>query len=154
MARVILRVLFVLSLSLNIAFTIHLFTARPAESKEQKPALNLSANQEKQLSGIRLKIHKENEEIRKKIAECHKKVMAALKSETVDREQINHCIERISAMQKRIQQNTVEEILEMKKMLTPHQCNCLMEGLDAELHHKACTKECCSPTEKQKNEQK
>ncbi len=144
MAKVILRVLFILSVSLNIAFAIHLLTVRPVEPEEKGIDLNLSETQQGQLKGIHLKIHHENEALRKKIAECQKRVMTALKSERVDKEKINLCLERISALQKKIQKNTVEEIIQVKQVLDPHQCNCLFEGLDVKVHHNPCTRECCN----------
>ena len=118
MFRIILGTAFILSLSFNIAFLIHMFTAHPvhSETAENHVNLNLSEQQKKLMEPIRLKMHKENEAVKKQIVKCQEKLMAALKTEPVDKEAINQCIEHISDLQKKIQLNTIEEIIQVKKI--------------------------------------
>jgi Spy/CpxP family protein refolding chaperone len=129
--KIIFGIIFILSLSFNAAFLINLITARPdhSETQDTQMSLNLTDEQKKQMEPIRAKMHRENEAIKKQIAQCQEKLLAALKSDPVDRKAINNCLENIGNLQKKIQQNTIEEILQIRKHMNPDQCNCLMEGL-------------------------
>lgn len=137
--KFILGIIFILSLSLNAAFLINLLTAPTShgETQENLPGLNLTNQQKKQMEPIRLKIHQENEAIKKQIHQCQEKLVAALKTEPVDKQTIYKCIDNISNLQKKIQKNTVEEIIQVKKYMNPDQCNCLIEGLGAAMHQTA-----------------
>jgi Spy/CpxP family protein refolding chaperone len=108
-----------------------------AETQENLPELNLTNQQKKQMEPIRLKIHKDNEAIKKQIHQCQEKLVAALKTEPVDKQAIYQCIDNISNLQKKIQQNTIEEIIQVRKYMNPDQCNCLIEGLGVSLHQAA-----------------
>ena len=135
--KIIPAIIFILSLSFNAAFLIHMLTAHAAHSetmeKEIPLNLNLSEQQKKQLEPFRLKMHRENEVIRKKITQCQKELLSALKTEPVDKKAIDQCIENISQLQKEVQLNTIEEILQVKKHMNPEQCNCLINGLGSAL---------------------
>jgi len=140
--KIIPGIIFVLSLSFNTAFLIRMLTAHPAHSEtaENYLNLNLSEQQKKQMEPIRLKMHKENEAVKKQIAQCQEKLLTALKTEPVDKKAINQCIENISDLQKKIQLNTIEEIIQVKKYMNTEQCNCLIDGLGVALNQtaKAC----------------
>ena len=131
MNKIIPGILFILSISFNVAFLINLLTARTShtETSKNQMNLNLTEQQEKQMEAIRVKMHRENQAIKKQIAQCQEDLLKALKQEPVDKAAINGCIENISRLQKKIQQNTIEEIIQIKKYMNPEQCNCLMEGL-------------------------
>lgn len=144
--KFILGIIFILSLSFNAAFLIHLFTAHPshAETPANQMHLDLTGQQKKQMEPIRLKIHRDNEAIKKQIHQCQENLLAALKSEPVNKQAIYECIDNISNLQKKIQQNTVEEIIQVRKYMNPDQCNCLIEGLGAVMHQT--TKPCDCPS--------
>ncbi len=131
MSKIIPAILFILSISFNAAFLINLLTAQTTHTKtsENPLNLNLTEQQEKQVEAVRVKMHRENQAIKKQIAQCQEDLLKALKQEPVDKAAINGCIENISSLQKKIQQNTIEEIIQVKKYMNPDQCNCLMEGL-------------------------
>jgi Spy/CpxP family protein refolding chaperone len=129
--KIILGILFILSISFNAAFLINLLNAQTThtETSENPLNLNLTEQQEKQVETVRVKMHRENQAIKKQIAQYQEDLLKALKQEPVDRAVINGCIENISSLQKKIQQNTIEEIIQIKKYMNPDQCNCLIEGL-------------------------
>ncbi|NIM13464.1 MAG: periplasmic heavy metal sensor [Candidatus Aminicenantes bacterium] len=135
--KIILTIVLFLSLSFNAAFIIHLLTAHPAlsASPEIQSNLNLTDEQKKQMEPIRAKLHRENEAIKKQIAQCQEKLLTALKSDPVDKNAINNCLENISNLQKKIQQNTIEEIIHIRKYMNPEQCSCLIEGLGSAMAH-------------------
>lgn len=131
--KFIFGLVFVLSLSLNAAFLIHLFTVHLSHTEKptgQMP-MELTEQQKKQIEPIRLKIHQDNETIKKQIHQCQEKLLTALKNEPVDKQAIYQCIDNINNLQKKIQKNTVEEIIEIRKYMNPDQCNCLIKGLGA-----------------------
>ena len=119
------------------AHTVH------SEVAENHVNLNLSAEQKKLMEPIRLKMHRENEAVKKQIMKCQEKLMAALKTDPVDKGAINRCIENISDLQKKIQLNTVEEIIQIRKYMNTEQCNCLISGLGAAMNQT--TKPCDCP---------
>ena len=134
--KFIFGLIFVLSLSFNAAFLIHLIIAHPshAETAANQMPMDLTDQQKRQMEPIRLKIHKDNETIKKEILQCQEKLLTALKTQPVDKQAIYQCIDNISNLQKKIQQNTVEEIIQIRKYMNPDQCNCLIEGLGAAMH--------------------
>ena len=127
-------IIFVISLSLNAAFIIYLFTPKifpKPETSINKMKLELTEEQKKHLEPSQVKIHRENENIKSQITQCQQKLLTALKADPIDRTEINNCIEKINELQKKIQQNTIEEILLLRQHINTDQCNCLMEGLNA-----------------------
>ncbi len=137
-------ILFILSISLNAAFIIHIMVSK----KESPPAstepvqLNLTEQQKKEMSPIRLKTHRENEAIKQKIARQQELLIAALNAKPVDREKIYLCIDSINILQKKIQRNTIDEILSIRKHMTPEQCKCLADGLGANMKQTAAPCQC------------
>jgi Spy/CpxP family protein refolding chaperone len=144
MARIILRMVFILSISFNIAFVIHLLGHT---SDRENIQLNMTDRQTEAVTKIHMKLHKENEGIKKEIRECQIELINALKADKVNREIVGKCIEKISILQKKIQQNTIDEIIQVKQYLNDHQCGCLIDGLNLRLSQvsKPCDKECCRP---------
>ena len=120
--KFIFGLVFVLSLSLNAAFLIHLFTVHLSHTEKptgQMP-MELTEQQKKQIEPIRLKIHQDNETIKKQIHQCQEKLLTALKNEPVDKQAIYQCIDNINNLQKKIQKNTVEEIIEIRKYMNSY----------------------------------
>ena len=146
--HIILILIGLLSISFNAAFIIHLFTSHPGntEASINPMPLNLTEQQKKQIEPLRLKIHKDNEAIKAEIRQCQGKLMAALKTHPVDKQAIYQCIDNISNLQKKIQQNTIEEIIQVTQFMNPEQCTCLMEELSKSLHQevKPCTCPSCA----------
>lgn len=142
--KIIFGIIFILSLSFNAAYLIHLFTVHGrTEASNNQMSLKLTELQKKAIEPIQRKMHRENEAIKKQIAQCQEKLLAALKSDPVDKNAINNCLENISNLQKKIQQNTVEEIIQVRKYMNPEQCNCLIEGLGSAMAHSS--KPCSCP---------
>jgi Spy/CpxP family protein refolding chaperone len=134
--KIIFGIIFILSLSFNAAYLIHLFTVHGHTGTSNKQMnLKLTELQKKAIEPVRARIHRENEAIKKQIAQCQEKLLVALKSEPVDKNAINNCLENISNLQKKIQQNTIEEIIHIRENMNPEQCNCLIEGLGSALTH-------------------
>ena len=137
--KIIFELIFILSLSFNAAFLIHQFTVHPShpETSANQMPMDLTDQQKKQMEPIRIKIHKDNEAIKKQILQCQERLLAALKNEPVDKKAIYQCIDNINDLQKKIQKNTVEEIIQIRKYMNPDQCNCLIEGLGAVMQQTA-----------------
>lgn len=144
MVRIILRLIFILSISFNIAFILHLLGHSPDQKNIQ---LNMTEKQREYVNRIHLKVHKDNKEIKDRIRQCQKDLMKALKEEELNHEQVSKCIDEINNLQKKIQLNTIEEIIQVKKVLNKHQCDCLIDGLNQRLSQvsKPCDRECCQP---------
>jgi hypothetical protein len=144
MARIVWRIVIVLSISLNLAFLgSMLFSTNTVE--EQRAPLNLSEKQKQEVAKIQLTIHRKNELIKGKIVACQKDLLAAISQEHTDRSKINKCIEDISVMQREIQMNAVDQILQIRQHLDKDQCDCLMKELAADMGKKnqPCDKDCC-----------
>jgi Spy/CpxP family protein refolding chaperone len=149
MIKKILGIIFILSLSFNAAFIIHLVSSS-SKTEARHPKLKLSEHQKKMMEPIRLKMHRSNEAIKKQITQCQEKLLAALKTDPVDKNAINGCLKNISSLQKKIQQNTIEEIIQIRRFMNPEQCNCLLEGLSSAMTHtsKSCNCPYCQSHKK------
>ncbi len=88
-----------------------------------------------------------NEVLKNAILKCQKKMVDLLKGDNVEKSAVNECIQKIASLQLDIQKNTIDEILQMKKILDSKQCTCLMEGLQANMKGEtsSCTMDCCKP---------
>ncbi|MCP5050700.1 MAG: periplasmic heavy metal sensor [bacterium] len=151
MNRMILKIIFILSLSFNAAFLIHLFT-RPAETQTApSPSghlyLELTDQQKKQIAPVQQAMQRQNETIKKQVAQYQGQLLEALKKEPVDRTEVSRCINQINGLQKQIQLNTVEEIIRIREYMNPEQCNCLIGCLGASMEGSShtCDSSCCSP---------
>lgn len=153
--KFIFGLVFVLSLSFNAAFLIHHFTVHSsqAETPANQMPMELTAQQKKKMEPIRLKIHQDNEAIKKQIHQCQEKLLAALKNEPVDKEAVYQCIDNINNLQKKIQKNTVNEIIQIRKYMNPDQCNCLIEGLGVAMHQTTQPCNCPSCAQTHKNQE-
>lgn len=149
MGKLIFRFIFILSILLNLSMAVHFFKSN-SSSKSTEFALNLTKQQKEKMTKIRLVSHKKNEQIKILIKRCQEKMIADLKAEEVNKEKVFAHIRDINTLQEKIQQNTIEEILQVKKFLNHHQCECLLDGLNAKFSAatKICSKECCHPEKK------
>jgi Spy/CpxP family protein refolding chaperone len=151
MAKSIIRIIFIISISLNVALAVHLFKpqaqAGNINNQENPLQLNLSEIQSKEVNKIRMANHRSKESLKKEITKCQQQIVELLKGDKVDKTQINECIQKIASLQVDIQKNTIDEILQMKKILDKTQCNCLMEGLQANMKGETttCKSDCCNP---------
>ncbi len=157
MKRTIIRVVFILSISFNAAFLIHLFTTKaqtrpfgPEGSAIGHLSLDLTETQKKQIAPVQLAMQRQNETIKKQITGHQGVLLEALKEKDVDRGEVNRCINNISDLQKKLQLNTVEEIIRVREYMNTDQCNCLIGCLEASMDGKGgkCTGSCCNPTAK------
>jgi len=149
MIKKIPGIIFILSLSFNAAFIIHLVSSS-SKTEATHPKLNLSEHQKKMMEPIRLKMHRSNEAIKKQITQCQEKLLTALKIDPVDKDAINGCLKNISRLQKKVQQNTIEEIIRIRKFMNTEQCNCLLDSLGAVMNHmsKSCNCPYCQSHKK------
>lgn len=149
MGKLIFRFIFILSILLNLSMAVHFFKDN-FKTKKAEFALNLTKQQKEKMAKIRLVNHKKNEQIKIQIRRCQGKMITDLRAVEVDKEKIFAHLRDISALQEKIQQNSIEEILAVKKFLHHHQCECLIDGLQAKLSAatKICSKKCCHPEKK------
>jgi Spy/CpxP family protein refolding chaperone len=149
MIKKILGIIFILSLSFNAAFIIHL-VSYSSKTEASHTKLKLSEHQKKMIEPIRIKMHRANEAIKKQITQCQEKLLTALKTDPADKDAINGCLKNISNLQKKVQQNTIEEIIQIRKFMNPEQCNCLLDSLSAVMNHtsKSCNYPYCQSHKK------
>lgn len=154
MGKLVFRFIFILSVLLNLSMAVHFFKGN-LKTKKAEFALNLTKQQKEKMAMVRLVSHKKNEQIKIQIKRCQEKMITDLKAAEVDKEKVFAHLRDISALQEKIQQNSIEEILAVKKFLQHHQCECLIDGLQAKLSAatKICSKECCHPEKKNAGDQ-
>ena len=128
MARIALILILVISLSFNIAFSLNFFKKQKLDSKVTD--LKLETHQKEKLDKLHKKMEKHNKEIKLKIFDCQQELMTMLKVEKVDKVKVNKCLDMISTLQKELQQNSVSEILEIKKVLDFRHCECFLKDID------------------------
>ncbi|MCK4765700.1 MAG: periplasmic heavy metal sensor [Candidatus Aminicenantes bacterium] len=146
MGKIILRLLFILSLSFNIAFTAHLFLSpkkSPARDESIKE-LNLTKEQQEKIRSASAAIDRENRELSAKVAECREELLKVLQAREVDKEKASQCIKDISVLQQQIQENTIKKILISKQHLSHEQCRCFMDNIGKKMHvHPDCCPHDC-----------
>lgn len=162
MRRRVTAALFILSLSFNAAFLIYLLFGQGgnpgysghrgysggAAAPGNVAAVVLSPEQMQQIQPLRLRYEKSSRELRRQMAAFREKMMGALKQEPADRGTVMECIAAISALQEKVQVNAAEEILALKKHMTPQQCDCMVDGLSSAIREGAaapCAGDCCNP---------
>lgn len=150
MAKIALRLLFILSISFNLAFLGHLLFA-PEKSEARNNFLNelqLSKEQAQKIHADSEFIDRENRELTAKIANCRQDLIQSLQEPQVDKEKAFQCIKDINALQQKIQENTIKKILICKEHLNNDQCSCLMDNMCKKMHvHPAHCKNHCNKKE-------
>jgi len=146
MGKIALRLLFILSISFNLAFLGHLvFAPKKIEAGDDLlRELHLSTEQIKKIRTASEFIDRENRELTKKIAACQQKLIRSLQAPQVDREKSFQCIKEINTLQQKIQENTIHKILICKEHLTSDQCSCLMDNMCKKMyvHPEHCKNHC------------
>ena len=136
MGKIALRLVFILSISCNVAFLGHLLFA-PEKSEARNNLLNelhLSKEQVEKIHASSEFIDRENTELTAKIAKCQQTLIQSLQQPQVDKEKAFQCIKDINALQQKIQENTIKKILICKEHLNKDQCSCLMDNMCKKMH--------------------
>jgi len=146
MGKSLIKIILLISISLNIALAVNFFTS-PGDARVTLPVLNLNQTQKKQFSQIQEKQHQANQTLKREISTCQQQMIKLLKADSINKSEVNTCIEKISTLQKQLQQNTIDEIIRLKQVLDPNQCSCLLDSLNSGMQrgNTTCTKSCCSP---------
>ena len=136
MGKIALRLLFILSLSFNLAFLGYFFLG--PEKKETRDnflnELQLSKEQKENIRAASEFIDRENRELTAKIKKCQQSLIQSLQEPQVDKEKAYQCINDINALQQKIQENTIKKILICKEHLTRDQCSGLMDNMCKKMH--------------------
>ena len=135
MAKRIILILLLVSLSLNIALILK--SNRPKEMICKKMDLNLNAQQSDTLKKIHLEMERKNQEIKVKIQTCKADMMGFLKEEPVDKAKVKQCIDTLGLLQNQLQKNTIDEIIKIKGILNKKQCQCFMENFSQTIQMKS-----------------
>mgnify|MGYP001044551497 CR=1 FL=1 len=146
MGKIVLRILFILSISFNLAFLGHQLLA-PQKSAAQDSLmkeLHLSHEQAKNIRSASETIDRENAELKAKVVKCREELVNVLQAPAVDKEKAYRCIEGINVLQRTIQENTLKKILIYKEHLSQDQCSCLMDNMCKKMHinPEHCRKHC------------
>jgi Spy/CpxP family protein refolding chaperone len=146
MGKIALRLLFILSVSFNLAFLGNLLIG-PEKSEARDNFLNeirLSKEQAEKIRAASGSIDSENRELTAKIAKCQQNLIQWLQEPQVDKEKAFQCIRDINALQHKIQENTIKKILVCKEHLSGDQCSCLMDNMCKKMnvHPDFCKKQC------------
>lgn len=146
MGKIALRLIFILSISFNLAFLAHLFLS-PEKSQAQDSLmgeLHLSKEQSEKIRSASSLIDRENLDLKAKVAQCQQELIKSLQDPEVDREKAFQCIKDINALQQKIQENTIKKILICKEHLSEDQCTCLMDNMCKKMHLSTdhCHKDC------------
>jgi Spy/CpxP family protein refolding chaperone len=152
MGKIILRLLFILSISFNLAFLAHFFLS-PKKSAAQDSLMNelkLSGEQAKNIRSASETIDRENVDLKTKVLKYRQELVKLLQAPKVDKENAFQCIKDINALQQKIQENTIKKILIYKEHLSNEQCSCLMDNVCKKMHiHPGhCKEHCKIKTEK------
>lgn len=163
MKRTLLRIVFILSISFNAAFVLHLVKmnaeSQPASEASQQTGstivsmnLGLTPSQMEKIRPVQNAMRKQNDRIKNEINGCRGKLLNALKQQEIDRSAVNAYIDQLSGLQNQLQKNTVEEIIQVREYMNDFQCNCLIGCLEASMDGKGgqCTGSCCNPDKNDK----
>lgn len=136
MGKLVLRILFILSISFNLAFLGYLILS-PQKTAAQDSLmidLHLSHEQAKNIRSASAAIDLENIDLKTKVVECQEELVKVLQDPEVDKEKAFQCIKDINALQQKIQENTLKKILICKEHLSHDQCSCLMDNMCKKMH--------------------
>lgn len=94
----------------------------PGEGMERlKRELSLSPEQEKQILQARGDFHSRLEALSRQLQEERRSLVAALKSETMDPDELKRIVKKINACQLEAQEKVVEHLIAVKNILQPAQ---------------------------------
>ncbi len=117
------KIFLLLSLAMNIAMGMYLFRSSDGEGSVE---LKLSESQLQEVEKLREKYFRENSDLKKKIRDCHRKLVNTLELDIISKDEVYKCVEEINKLQEQIQKNSVDEIICIKKLLNKEQCKCFM----------------------------
>ncbi len=143
MRRKILFAVFLFSLIFNIVFVIDLMSDRHLGKAKDGNKIVLTDQQKKKISEESEVILNDNIKLEAELKKCRLDLYNLLNSEQPDKSKIENCINTISEIQKKIQMNTVEQLLIYKKHMNKEQCKCFLKefGEKMDVHHK-CDENC------------
>ena len=128
MGKIALRVIFLISLSLNLAFLALHLPGRTAKTASFAPEMQLSAAQVQQLQAVRGKTTPQYTALRERLAERQAQLINLLNTPQIDRPAVEECLAGINDLQSRLQKLAVEEIMQCKGVLDHKQCRCMLEA--------------------------
>ena len=138
MKRKLFIVLFLFSLTFNVVFIFHLLSDRHSSGNSTANAFLLDDSQKKKIAEESSGILSENVKLENGLERCRQDLYNLLNSEETDKKEIEKCITTINDIQKKIQMNTVEQLLIYKKHMTDEQCKCFLKefGENMNITHK------------------
>ncbi len=142
MKRKLFFLFFLFSFIFNIVFILHLRSDRHTDNKKL-PAFHLNDFQKKKINEESSEIINDNIKLENELAKCRQDLYNLLNSEDNDKVKIEECINTISNIQKKIQLNTIDQLLIYKKHMDKEQCKCFLKefGKNMNVHHK-CDENC------------
>lgn len=142
MKRKLFFLFFLFSFIFNIIFILHLRSDRHSDNNSM-PAFQLNDFQKKKITEESSEIIGENTKLENELAKCRQELYNLLNSDETDKKEIEKCIVTISDIQKKIQMNTVDQLLIYKKHMTKEQCKCFLKefGENMNVHHQ-CDENC------------
>ncbi|MEN8221805.1 MAG: hypothetical protein ABFR36_00990 [Acidobacteriota bacterium] len=134
---------FLFSFIFNVVAVVYLLSLRKIENNEKVHTFQLNESQKHKITRESEGILNENIKLENELERCRQDLYNLLNSENNDRAKIEECITTISDIQKKIQLNTVEQLLIYKKHMNKEQCKCFLKefGENMNVHHK-CDENC------------
>jgi len=141
MKKRIFVILFLFSFIFNVIAVVYLLSTRTDSDPAHSFFLNES--QKQKINKESGDILQENVKLEGELEKCRQDLYNLLNSEDNDRTKIEGCISTISDIQKKIQMNTVEQLLIYKKHMDEEQCRCFLKefGENMNVHHE-CDENC------------
>ena len=139
----ILFSVFLFSLIFNVVFIVHTLSDRHSGVENTSPGFVLDESQKEKITEESAGILEENVKFEGELKKCRQDLYNLLNSEVPDKKEIEKCITTINEIQKKIQMNTVEQLLIYKKHMTEDQCKCFLKefGDKMNVHHQ-CDENC------------
>ena len=130
---------FLFSLVFNVVFILDLLSDKHFGKAAASGSVELSAPQKKSIQYESAGLESENASLEKELEVCRRDLYSLLESRDTDRAKIRDCIETINEIQKKIQLNTIDQLLIYKKHMTPEQCRCFFRdfGQNLNVNHQA-----------------
>jgi len=143
MKKKFFALLFLFSVVFNGVAVVYLLSSKKNAAPAQIRTYHLSESQHQKIRKESEGFLKENRQLEKELEICRQDLYNLLNSEESDRGKIEDCITAISSIQKKIQMNTVEQLLIYKKHLDEEQCRCFLKefGTQMKVHH-SCDENC------------
>lgn len=143
MRKKIIPLVFIFSLVFNAVAVIYLLPSKKSVEPEHAHTYRLNEAQRVKISKESGKFRVENQQLEKELEKCRRDLYNLLNSKENDRKEIEECIATISNIQKKIQMNTVEQLLIYKKHLDEDQCRCFLQEFGNQLNvHHQCDENC------------